>query len=206
MRFSTDADRATITADPTEVVANSDIPSVITVQLYNPDGTPRTSSGGTVALFTNVGTLSAVTDLGDGSYQANLWSTVADTAVVTGTLNGNPITDSAQVVFTNPASSVTTVEVSPDSATLTALGAVQQFTAIAKDGNGNVVPGITFIWISSDSAIATVDSTGLATAIANGHVIITAQSGSVTGSATLTVCAVTSTTTAGTSTAPPVCQ
>ena len=194
VRFSTAADRATITADPTEVVANSDIPSVITVQLYNPDGTPRTSSGGAVALFTNVGTLSAVTDLGDGSYQANLWSTVADTAVVTGTLNGIPIADSAQVVFTNPASSVTTVEVSPDSATLTALGAVQQFTAIAKDGNGNVVPGITFIWISSDSAIA------------NGHVIITAQSGSVTGSATLTVCAVTSTTTAGTSTAPPVCQ
>jgi uncharacterized protein YjdB len=206
VRFSTAADRATITADPTEVVANSDIPSVITVQLFNPDGTPRTSSGGTVALFTNVGTLSAVTDLGDGSYQANLWSTVADTAVVTGTLNGIAIADSAQVVFTPPASSVTTIEVSPDSATLTALGAVQQFTAVAKDVNGNVVPGITFIWISSDSTIATVDSTGLATAIANGHVLITAQSGSVTGSATLAVCAVTSTTTTGTSAPPPVCQ
>jgi adhesin/invasin len=206
VRFSTAAERATITADPTEVVANSDIPSVITVQLYNPDGTPRTTSGGTVQLLTNLGTMSSVTDLGNGSYSANLWSTVEGTALVTGTLNGVQIADSAQVLFTSPPPTITTIEVTPDTATLTVLGMTLQYTAVAKDASGNVVPNVLFTWFSSDTTVATIDATGVATAVADGHTTITAQSGSVTGSATLRVCTVTSAAATGGSAAPPVCQ
>jgi len=183
--FTTAADRATITADPTDVVANSDVPSVITVQLFNADGTPRTSSGGTVALSTTLGTLSTVTDVGDGTYRANLWSTVAGTAVVTGTLDGASIADDAQVLFTSP---VTTVEVSPDPATLTALGLTQQFTAVPRDADGNVVSGVTISWSSGNTAVATIDPvTGLATSVANGSATIIATADGVPGSATLTV-------------------
>ena len=109
-------------------------------------------------------------------------------------------------LFDRVSIAITTIEVSPDSATLTVLGATLQFTAVAKDANGNIVPDVTFLWISSDSTIATVDSTGLATAIANGHVTITAQNGAVTGTATLAVCSVASGSSTTTSTAPPVYQ
>ncbi len=83
---------------------------------------------------------------------------------------------------------VATVDVSPATAQLTALGATQQFTAVARDGNGNVVPGVTFTWASTDGAVATIDAaTGLGTAVGNGPTAITATVGGVAGSADLTV-------------------
>jgi len=91
--------------------------------------------------------------------------------------------DSAEVLVTV----ATVVEVTPATATLAALGATQVFTATARDGNGAVIPGATFVWSSSDPAIAAVDPvTGVATALANGTVTITAQAGDATGTATLT--------------------
>ena len=83
---------------------------------------------------------------------------------------------------------VTTVEVSPTAATLTALGTTQAFSAVARDGNGNVVSDVAFGWSSSNPAAATVDpASGVASAVANGTTTITATAGAVSGSASLTV-------------------
>ncbi len=64
---------------------------------------------------------------------------------------------------------VASVAVDPDDVTLTVLGATQQFNAVAKDASGNTISSKTFTWMSSDPVVATVTSTGLATAVSNGE-------------------------------------
>jgi uncharacterized protein YjdB len=84
---------------------------------------------------------------------------------------------------------VVSIEVTPPEATLTAVGATQQFLAISRDANGNTVADALLVWDSSDPAVATVDpGTGLATAGTSGTAVITARNAEVTGSATLLVC------------------
>ncbi|MEX2155527.1 MAG: Ig-like domain-containing protein [Gemmatimonadales bacterium] len=87
---------------------------------------------------------------------------------------------------TATASTIASVVVTPATALLDALGATRQFSAEAFDGNGNPV-ATTFTWTSSDPLVASVDGTGLATALANGAVTIAASSGGVSDSADLTV-------------------
>lgn len=65
-------------------------------------------------------------------------------------------------------------------------GATQQFMAILRDLHGNIMTD-DVAWASSDGAVATVDQTGLATAVADGVATITATSERISGSATLTV-------------------
>jgi beta-lactamase superfamily II metal-dependent hydrolase len=81
---------------------------------------------------------------------------------------------------------IATVTVSPATASV-APGATQQFTAAAADPAGSPVT-TTFTWSSSNTAVATVDASGLATAVAEGTAVIraTAPNG-VYGEATLTV-------------------
>ena len=86
-----------------------------------------------------------------------------------------------------PAPVATTVTVDPDSATLTALGATVRFTAEVRDQNGQVMAGVTVAWASSDASVATVDASGQVTAAANGAATITATTGSVSGTAAVTV-------------------
>ena len=88
------------------------------------------------------------------------------------------------------ASVVATVQVtSAGPPFLVSLGETLQLTASARDANGHAFPGktFTFAWSSSDESIATVSSTGLATAIAYGAATITATTEDVQGSASLTV-------------------
>ncbi len=85
-----------------------------------------------------------------------------------------------------PPPTVTSVEVTPATQTLTAFGETFQFSAVAKDAGGRTVAGRTFTWTSSDEVVATVDAaTGLATAVGNGTATITARTGGVSGSAEL---------------------
>jgi hypothetical protein len=69
------------------------------------------------------------------------------------------------------------------------VGQTQQFTAVAKDANGNTISGVSFTWSSSDPSVATVNNNGLATAVAMGTATITASAGGKSGSATLNVTA-----------------
>ena len=79
------------------------------------------------------------------------------------------------------------ISVSPSSVTVTT-GQTIQLTATASP------PGTatTFTWASSNTAVATVSTSGLVTAAGQGTASVTASSGGVTGSATITVTSVSS--------------
>jgi uncharacterized protein YjdB len=82
---------------------------------------------------------------------------------------------------------VSSIQVSPSS-TAVGIGGVQQFTATShlSDGTTQDITS-TAQWSSSDPSIATVDSSGRATGVISGSVTITAQSGTLSGTALLKV-------------------
>ena len=68
---------------------------------------------------------------------------------------------------------------SPDSLLIQRPGGSVRLLAVGTDANGNALePGAAVAWLSSDAAVATVDSTGLVTAVAVGAAVVTATSGS----------------------------
>ncbi len=81
----------------------------------------------------------------------------------------------------------TMVAVTPATAQLTALGATVWFSAEVRDQNGQVMAGAVVTWSSAADSVATVDASGLATAVGNGTAPITAAAGSVTGTAVAVV-------------------
>ena len=96
------------------------------------------------------------------------------TGSVTLSVTPAPAVPVATVVVSSP---VTDVEV----------GTSAQLTAIVKDASGNALTGRTITWSSTNALIATVDSTGLVTALSGGTTQITATSEGKSGSKPLTV-------------------
>jgi len=101
--------------------------------------------------------------------------------------------------YSSGSGQVASITISPASASI-AVNGTQQYTAVAKDSSGNTLTGVTYAWNSSNTAVATINSNGLATGVAAGTAMITASvtySGGVYGmgttvtsnSATLTVSA-----------------
>jgi uncharacterized protein YjdB len=83
--------------------------------------------------------------------------------------------------------SLVSIAVTPSDADLL-LGAVQQYTATGTySDNSTKDITATVTWSSSDATVASIDGSGLATALALGSTTISATFGSVTGSTTLTV-------------------
>ncbi len=70
---------------------------------------------------------------------------------------------------------------------LDALGDTVRLTAEVRDQAGVAMRYASVEWSSSDERVATVDSTGLVTAVGNGTATVTAASGAVAGSAAVTV-------------------
>ena len=85
------------------------------------------------------------------------------------------------------AQEVSTVAVTPAEANIAALGDTLRLSAEALDANGNAVAGAEFSWESSDDAVATVNATGLVTALGSGSATITAKTGSVSGNVNVSV-------------------
>lgn len=81
---------------------------------------------------------------------------------------------------------VTSVTVTPASVTLDAIGATQQFTAHVTAQDGRPLPAATVTWESSSPA-ATVDASGLVTAVGNGTAQITATANGADGSASVLI-------------------
>jgi len=136
-------------------------------------GVPVSWSGADtlVATIDPVSGLATATGHGSSTITATA-SGVSGTATLTVSLTGG----------------VTTVTVLPASATLTTVGATQQFTAEVRDGSGTLLPGVPVSWSSADSLVATIDpSTGLATAVGHGNTTITATAAGVSGNASLDV-------------------
>jgi len=88
---------------------------------------------------------------------------------------------------TAPTPTVSTVVISPESATLGSPSETRQLTAEARDSSGALISEKTFVWSSGDESVATVSQSGLVTAVANGTTTITATTDGVTGSASITV-------------------
>jgi uncharacterized protein YjdB len=81
-----------------------------------------------------------------------------------------------------------TVIVTPNAPTLTALGARRQLAGEVRASEGAAITGVPLTWSSSDSAVATVDGSGLVTAVANGNATITGTApGGASGSTVVTV-------------------
>ncbi|HYD16722.1 MAG TPA: beta-propeller fold lactonase family protein [Candidatus Nanoarchaeia archaeon] len=70
-----------------------------------------------------------------------------------------------------------------------AAGVTQQFTAVATYTDAHTATLTNATWASSQTSVATVNSSGLATTLTQGTTVISATSGGVTGSVTLTVTA-----------------
>lgn len=86
-----------------------------------------------------------------------------------------------------PPAEVASITVSPTAATIL-VGATQQYTATALDAQGQPVAGASIAWSIADaSPVATVNATGLVTGQQAGQATVVATSGTVTGSATVTV-------------------
>ena len=123
-------------------------------------------------------------------------ATVSGSGLVTGVAVGSAtITATSEGKSGTSAISVTnvpvaTVTVSPASASV-AVAQTVQLTAVLKDANGNTLTGRTVTWTSSNTAVATVSSSGLVTGVAVGSATITATSEGKTGQGTVTVTAAT---------------
>ena len=105
----------------------------------------------------------------------------------TATITAKSGTIGGSATLTVTAALLTSISVTPATATVAA-GNGQQFTATGKYSNGSTQNlSSTVQWSSSATGVATVSSGGLATSVAPGTATITAKSGTISGSATLTV-------------------
>ncbi len=115
-----------LVASAASVDTNADLPSTpqqvgrpvfVTVTTRDANGGAETTGGADVSLSTTLGTLSEVTDRGDGTYRASLSSTQVGTATITATVNGVVLPQTAVAYFSNPpADSASTFTVSSGSA------------------------------------------------------------------------------------------
>ena len=81
----------------------------------------------------------------------------------------------------------TTLSINPSTLAFQALGDTARLAAEVRDQNGQIVSGASVTWVSGDALIATVGATGLATAVGNGTVSVSASAEGASGSATITV-------------------
>lgn len=100
---------------------------------------------------------------------------------------GGTVGGAANVSNPPAASVVTTISISPKTASV-AVGATEQFQAIATDQQGNAMSGVNFIFSSSSSA-ATVDNTGLAKGMSAGTATITTSASGKSASVSLAITA-----------------
>lgn len=135
---------------------------------------------------TSVSSTGLVTAVGTGS------------AIVFATSEG--VSGTSAINVTAPPAAIASISVSP-TVVVVQPGGTRQLTAVARDAAGNILTGRTLIWSTSAANVATVNATGLVTAITDGATTITASNGSVTGSATVSVVTPVSTITVAPSTA-----
>jgi uncharacterized protein YjdB len=130
-------------------------------------GVTWTSSSTTVATINSSGVASTV---------------AAGSTTITATVGSFTDTSTITVV----AAHLISISVTPAIPTI-ALGTTQLFTAVGNfdDGSTQWLQSVT--WSSSSLSVATVDSTGLASSVGTGLATITASSGSVSGTASITI-------------------
>jgi uncharacterized protein YjdB len=115
----------------------------------------------------------------------------AGSSTVTATLSG--VSGTATLTVTALVKTLVSIAVTPATVSVAA-GATQQFAATATYSDGSTATiTSTATWTSSSTATATISSAGLATAVAAGSTTVTATQSGISGTAALTVTAVTKT-------------
>jgi uncharacterized protein YjdB len=112
-------------------------------------------------------------------------------AAITVTADGKKSTSVPVTVGAGPANptvAVASVAVTLNASSLT-VGQTTQGNVTTKDASGNVLTGRTIVWTTSDPTIASVDGSGVLTALKAGSVTVTATSEGKSGTAPLTVTA-----------------
>ena len=140
---SASAAHTVISASPSSLTADGTSTSTITVQAKDVTDNNLTGSGGLVTLATTLGSLSAVTDNGNGTYTATLTSSVvAGTAGVTGTIGGTAIGHTSSVAFTAGTVSASHSTVIGSAATAsTDTGSTVAVTVTVTDAHDNPIQG-----------------------------------------------------------------
>ncbi len=121
-------------------------------------------------------------------------ATVSAAGIVTAAGNGTATITATSGTVSGTASvtvaqAPATVAVTPDAVQLTTIGETAQLAAEVSDANGNAIADAAVAWASADEAVATVDATGLVTAVANGETTVSATSGGASASASVAVMA-----------------
>lgn len=178
------ATSSTIAPSVTQVEVDTSSTVTITVTARDALGNPTGASVGPVTMSTTLGTLGPVTDVGDGTYTAQLNApTLADVAVVSFTINSTPGTETATVTFLPGVASpgVSTITVMPDS--IVADGSsTSTVTVKLFDGQGNPLTtgGDTVTVATSLGTLGSVTDNG------NGTYTAILTSSTVTGNADVT--------------------
>jgi FG-GAP-like repeat/Bacterial Ig-like domain (group 2) len=87
---------------------------------------------------------------------------------------------------TPPTPTLQSVSVSPSGASVVA-GKTQQYSATGTYSDGTMKALSTVDWTTSDTTIATINSTGLLTGVKQGSVMVSAKSGTISGSTSATI-------------------
>lgn len=174
---------ASIEVDPVPVASVAVTPRVDTLQV----GTPVTLSAVTKDAVGNTLTGRQITWTSRSPSIATVDAAGSVTAVAVGVdsvlATSEGVTGAAVITVVNVP--VVTVVVSPTPDTILQAGTVQ-LAATPEDGGGNpLVRAVT--WSSGSAAIATVNSAGLVTGVGLGTTTITATSGGIPGTASVTV-------------------
>lgn len=151
-----------------------------------------------------VGVLSAVTKDRSGNTLTGrtvTWSsatpavaTVNSSGVVTGVVVGSSVISATSEGVTGT-STVTIVPIPVASVTVTALpgalvaGTTSPLTVVTRDRNSALLTGRTITYASGSTSVATIDASGVVTAVAAGSAVITATSEGISGTTTVTVVA-----------------
>ncbi|WP_344028020.1 Ig-like domain-containing protein [Leucobacter iarius] len=177
------ATTSTISATPTSIPADGASTSTVTVQLKDANGNPLTAGGATVAMATTAGTLSTVTDNGDGTYTATLTSaTVTGSATVSFTVGAAAGTDTAQVDFAVGAPDADESEIQAAPSSITADGSsTSQVTVTLFDAHGNRITtgGSTVTMATTAGTLSSVTDNG------DGTYTATLTSSTASGTATV---------------------
>ncbi|MEA3288254.1 MAG: FISUMP domain-containing protein [Candidatus Marinimicrobia bacterium] len=123
---------------------------------------------------------------------------IDDNGLLTAIANGNTyitaesgdiVSDHVTITVTQP---VATIEILQESLSIY-LDSTDQFTAIAKDSEGNEISDISFTWVSNNPSVASISGDGTVTGISLGTAQITASSGDISSTtATINVMELTS--------------
>lgn len=140
------------------------------------DASGKPVAGRVVLWFTNNATVATVNANGRVVGQS------PGSAVITATSEGKSATTNITVKPPAP----NAVVITPGQAVVQEAATVQ-LSASVLDGQGQVIPGATVSYSSSDPAIATVSSSGMVSGVKPGRATITATSGGKTGTADVTV-------------------